>query len=344
MSLVKNDVTILSIESSCDDTSVAVVKNGREVLSNVISSQINTHRKFGGVVPEVASRKHIENIDIVLNEALKIANIDDFSKIDAIAVTSGPGLVGSLLVGISYAKTISFAKNIPLISVHHIAGHISANYIEQKNWKPPFICLVVSGSHTHLVHVKDYTHFEILGKTRDDACGEAFDKIARAIGLPYPGGPEIDKLAKIGDKNAINFPRVMLDSQDYDFSFSGLKSACLNYINKCKMSNTTFQNCDLAASFQQAIVDVLVFKAIKACKDTGINKLSIAGGVSANSYLRETIKSACLKENIELCMPSLSLCTDNAAMIGAYAYFKYLKRDFSDLYLNAYPNLKLDEL
>lgn len=341
MNSVEKDTIIFSIESSCDDTSVAVVKNGREVLANIISSQINTHRKFGGVVPEVASRKHIENIDFVIKEALEVSGIKSFDKVDAISVTCGPGLVGSLLVGISYAKAISYAKNIPLIAVHHIAGHICANYIENKDWKPPFICLVVSGGHTHLVYVKDYTEFEVLGKTRDDACGEAFDKIARTIGLPYPGGPEIDKLAKTGNKNAIDFPRVMIDSDDYDFSFSGLKSACLNYINKCNMTGEKFENCDLAASFQQAIVDVLVYKAIKVCKDKGINKLALAGGVSANSFLRECIQKACLDENIDLCIPSLKLCTDNAGMIGSAGYFEYLKGNFADLSLNAYPNLKL---
>ena len=327
------DIIILAIESSCDETSIAVVKNGREVLSNVISSQIDTHRVFGGVVPEIASRKHIEVIDFVLDEALKQAN-KSLKDIDAVAVTYGPGLVGALLVGVSYAKALAYTLKKPLIPVHHIEGHIYANYIEDKELVPPFISLVISGGHTHIVYVKDYGKFEILGKTRDDACGEAFDKVARTIGLKYPGGPEIDKLAKEGDRNKIDLPRVMIDTDDYDFSFSGLKSAVLNFVNKSKMTNIPFKNEDLAASFQQAVADVLVFKVIKACKDKNIKTLALAGGVSANSFLRETMQNACDKEGIKLCIPSLKLCTDNAAMIGAAAYPKYLKKEFSDYSLN----------
>ncbi len=337
------DIIILAIESSCDETSIAVVKNGREVLSNVISSQIDTHRAFGGVVPEIASRKHIEVIDFVLDEALNQAN-KSLKDIDAVAVTYGPGLVGALLVGVSYAKALAYTLKKPLIPVHHIEGHIYANYIEDKELVPPFISLVISGGHTHIVYVKDYGKFEILGKTRDDACGEAFDKVARTIGLKYPGGPEIDKLAKKGDRNKIDLPRVMIDTDDYDFSFSGLKSAVLNFVNKSKMTNTPFKNEDLAASFQQAVADVLVFKVIKACKDKNIKTLALAGGVSANSFLRETMQNDCDKEGIKLCIPSLKLCTDNAAMIGCAGYYEYLKGNFADLDLNAYPGLRLDNI
>ncbi len=339
----QKDIIILAIESSCDETSIAIVKNGREVLSNVISSQIDTHRVFGGVVPEIASRKHIEVIDLVLDEALEQAN-KKFSDIDAIAVTYGPGLVGALLVGVSYAKSLAYTLKKPLIPVHHIEGHIYANYIEDKDLKPPFISLVISGGHTHIVYVEDYGKFKILGKTRDDACGEAFDKVARTIGLKYPGGPEIDKLAKTGDKYAIELPRVMIDTDDYDFSFSGLKSAVLNFVNKSKMTNVPFKNEDLAASFQQAVSDVLVFKTIKSCKENNIKILTLAGGVSANSFLRKSMQDACDKEDIKLCVPSLKLCTDNAGMIGCAGYYEYLKGNFASLDLNAYPNLKLDNI
>lgn len=339
----QKDIIILAIESSCDETSIAIVKNGREVLSNVISSQIDTHRVFGGVVPEIASRKHIEVIDLVIDEALERAN-KNFSDIDAIAVTYGPGLVGALLVGVSYAKSLAYTLKKPLIPVHHIEGHIYANYIEDKDLKPPFISLVISGGHTHIVYVEDYGKFKILGKTRDDACGEAFDKVARTIGLKYPGGPEIDKLAKTGDKYAIELPRVMIDTDDYDFSFSGLKSAVLNFVNKSKMTNVLFKNEDLAASFQQAVSDVLVFKTIKACKENNIKILTLAGGVSANSFLRKSMQDACEKEGIKLCVPSLKLCTDNAAMIGCAGYYEFLKGNFASLDLNAYPNLKLDNI
>lgn len=339
----KKDTIILAIESSCDETSIAIVKNGREVLSNVISSQIDIHRAFGGVVPEIASRKHIEVIDIILDEALEQAN-KTLNDIDAIAVTYGPGLVGALLVGVSYAKSLAYTLKKPLVPVHHIEGHIYANYIEDKELEPPFISLVISGGHTHIVYVEDYGKFKILGKTRDDACGEAFDKVARTIGLKYPGGPEIDRLAKLGNKYAIDLPRVMIDTNDYDFSFSGLKSAVLNFVNKSNMTNTPFKKEDLAASFQQAIADVLVFKTIKACKENNLKILALAGGVSANSFLRQSIQNACDKEGIKLCVPSLKLCTDNAAMIGCAGYFEYLKDNFANLDLNAYPNLKLENI
>ncbi|MGN1318473.1 MAG: tRNA (adenosine(37)-N6)-threonylcarbamoyltransferase complex transferase subunit TsaD [Lachnospirales bacterium] len=336
------DVTILAIESSCDETSAAVVKNGREVLSNVISSQIATHKLYGGVVPEIASRQHIEAIDWVIDAALDEANVNK-NNVDAIAVTYGPGLVGALLVGLSEAKALSFALNKPLVPVHHIEGHIAANYIENPNWEPPFVCLVVSGGHTHLVHIKDYNSFDILGHTRDDAAGEAYDKVARVLGLTYPGGPQIDKLSDLGDPNAIKFPRVVLEQDSYDFSFSGLKSAVLNFINKANMTKTEYKKEDVAASFQQAVVDVLVEKSIRACKELNINKLAMAGGVSANKHLRDAMTKACDKNGIDFCVPKPVLCTDNAAMIGSAGYYEYLKGNFADMSLNAYPSLKLGQ-
>lgn len=336
------DVTILAIESSCDETSAAVVKNGREVLSNVISSQISTHRLYGGVVPEIASRKHIEAIDWVIDAALKDADIKK-EDVDAIAVTYGPGLVGALLVGLSEAKALAYALKKPLIPVHHIEGHIAANYIENVEWKPPFICMVVSGGHTHLVHIKNYSEFDILGHTRDDAAGEAFDKVARVLGLPYPGGPQIDTLSESGDPNSIKFPRVTLEHDSYDFSFSGLKSAVLNYINKQKMKSEKIVDADVAASFQQAVVEVLVEKAMRACDQFGLKKLALAGGVSANKHLRAAMEKACNENSIEFCVPKPILCTDNAAMIGSAGYYEYLNGNFADMSLNAYPSLKLGE-
>lgn len=336
------DITILAIESSCDETSAAVVKNGRDVLSNIISSQIGTHKLYGGVVPEIASRQHIEAIDWVIDAALDEANTKK-EDIDAVAVTYGPGLVGALLVGLSEAKALAFSLNKPLVPVHHIEGHIAANYIENKDWKPPFICLVVSGGHTHLVHIKDYNNFDILGHTRDDAAGEAYDKVARVLGLAYPGGPQIDKLAKMGNPDAIKFPRVLLEQNSYDFSFSGLKSAVLNFINKARMTGEEFKNEDVAASFQQAVVDVLVEKTIRACDEYGLKKLALAGGVSANSYLRGQMEKACNENDIEFNVPKPVLCTDNAAMIGAAGYYEFINGNVADMSLNAYPSLKLGE-
>lgn len=336
------DVLILAIESSCDETAAAVVKNGRTVLSNIISSQIDLHTLYGGVVPEIASRKHMEQINQVINEALVKADVT-LDDITAIAVTYGPGLVGALLVGVSAAKALAFASKKPLIGVHHIEGHISANYIENPELEPPFGCLVVSGGHTHLVNVKNYGEYEILGKTRDDAAGEAFDKVARAVGLGYPGGPKIDRLAKEGNPLAIEFPRAKVSGSEYDFSFSGLKSAVLNYINKCEMKNEEFNKADLVASFQNAVVDVLVSHAIQASKEFGFKKLAIAGGVASNSALRTAMKEACDKNNIEFYHPSPVLCTDNAAMIGAAAYYEYLAGSRASWDLNAVPNLKLGE-
>lgn len=335
------DVFILAIESSCDETAAAVVKNGRYVLSNIISSQIELHKVYGGVVPEIASRKHIENIDDVINQALVSAGVT-FDDITAIAVTYGPGLVGALLVGLSEAKAIAFALEKPLIGVHHIEGHISANYIENTDFKPPYITLVVSGGHTHLVYVKDYGRYEILGRTRDDAAGEAYDKTARALGMGYPGGPKIDEAAKTGNENAVLFPKAFMDSEGgYDFSFSGLKSAVLNYINKCHMTNEEINVNDVAASFQKAVIDVLVSKTIKAIKEKGVKTAALAGGVASNSALRKAMKEACDKEGIFLNIPSAVYCTDNAAMIGSAAYFEYINGIKYGWDLNANPNLKL---
>ncbi len=339
---MEKDVIILAIESSCDETAAAVVKNGREVLSNVISSQIDLHTLYGGVVPEIASRKHIEKINQVIQEALDQAKIK-LDDITAIAVTYGPGLVGALLVGVAEAKAISFARNIPLIGVHHIEGHISANYIENKELEPPFLCLVVSGGHTHLVHVRDYGKYEILGRTRDDAAGEAFDKVARAIGLGYPGGPKIEKAAKEGNPQAMDFPRAKINDNVYDFSFSGVKSAVLNYINGCNMKNIPIVQEDIAASFQKAVTDVLIDHAMYAAKELGIKKLAIAGGVASNGALREGMRAACQKRGIAFYHPSPILCTDNAAMIGAAAYYEYLAGTRHSWDLNAIPNLKLGE-
>ncbi len=336
------DIYILAIESSCDETAAAVVKNGREVLSNVIYSQIALHTEYGGVVPEIASRKHIEKINQVILQALSEAGME-LCDMTAIAVTYGPGLVGALLVGVSEAKAISFASGIPLVGVHHIEGHISANFIENKDLEPPFVCLVVSGGHSHLVVVKDYGEYEIIGRTRDDAAGEAFDKVARAIGLGYPGGPKIDKAAKEGNADAIHFPRAKVADSEYDFSFSGLKSAVLNYLNSCQMKGEKIVTQDVAASFQKAVVDVLVEHAMNAVKQYGYDKLAIAGGVASNSALRKALGDACEKEGIAFYHPSPIYCTDNAAMIGAAAYYEYKKGVRHGFDLNAVPNLKLGE-
>ena len=338
----KDDVLILAIESSCDETAAAVVKNGREVLSNVINTQIAIHTEYGGVVPEIASRKHIENINPVIRKALEDAGVT-LDDIDAIGVTYGPGLVGALLVGVAEAKAIAFAKNKPLVGVHHIEGHISANYVENKELEPPFVALVVSGGHTHLVKVNDYGEYEIVGRTRDDAAGEAFDKVARAIGLGYPGGPKIDKLAKEGNPDAIEFPRAHVDDAPYDFSFSGIKSAVLNYINYANMQGKEINRADVAASFQKAVVDALVSRAVRLAKECGMDKLAIAGGVASNSALRAAVQEESAKNNIKFYSPSPVLCTDNAAMIGAAAYYEYIKGVRHGYDLNAVPNLKLGE-
>ncbi|MCR5154546.1 MAG: tRNA (adenosine(37)-N6)-threonylcarbamoyltransferase complex transferase subunit TsaD [Lachnospiraceae bacterium] len=336
----EDDVTILAIESSCDETAAAVVKNGREVLSNIISSQIALHTVYGGVVPEIASRKHVEKINMCVKAALSEAKLT-LDDIDAIAVTYGPGLVGALLVGVSEAKALSFATGKPLVGVHHIEGHICANYIEYKELEPPFMCLVASGGHSHLVLVKDYGVYEIIGQTRDDAAGEAFDKVARAIGLGYPGGPKIDAAAKEGNPDAIMFPRAKTTEKSYDFSFSGLKSAVLNYLNQAEMKGEEVNRNDVATSFQKAVVDVLTEHTINAAKEYNCKKIAIAGGVASNTALRERLKEESMANGMEFYRPSPVLCTDNAAMIGAAGYYEFKKGVRSTMELNAVPNLPL---
>ena len=331
----KEDIYILAVESSCDETAASVVRNGREVLSNVIYSQIDLHTLYGGVVPEIASRKHIEKVNQVIEKALSDAGIT-LKEVTAVAVTYGPGLVGA-------AKAIAFAADKPLVGVHHIEGHISANYIENKELEPPFICLVVSGGHSHLVVVKDYGEYEIIGRTRDDAAGEAFDKIARAIGLGYPGGPKIDKVSKEGNPDAIRFPRAKVDGSTYDFSFSGLKSAVLNYLNSCEMKGIAVNQADVAASFQKAVIDVLVGHSMDAVSQYHFKKFAIAGGVASNTSLRAAFEKACREKGLEFYHPSPVYCTDNAAMIGVAGYYEYCKGTRHGWDLNAVPNLKLGE-
>lgn len=338
----KKDTLILAIESSCDETAASVVKNGREILSNIISSQIALHTLYGGVVPEIASRKHIEKINQVIEEALKQAQVT-LEDIDAVGVTYGPGLVGALLVGVAEAKAIAYAAKKPLVGVHHIEGHIAANYIEHPDLEPPFLCLVVSGGHNHLVHVEDYGKFKIIGRTRDDAAGEAFDKVARAIGLGYPGGPKIDKVSREGNPEAIVFPRAHIEEAPYDFSFSGVKSAVLNYINGCKMKGEEYSQADIAASFQKAVTDVLVGNAMHAVEEYGDRKFAIAGGVASNSALRAAMAEACKEKGVEFYYPSPIYCTDNAAMIGVAAYYEFMNGTRHGWDLNAVPNLKLGE-
>ena len=331
---------ILAIESSCDETSAAVVKDGRIVLSNIIATQIETHKKFGGVVPEVASRMHIEAVDDVVKKALREAGVT-IDDIDAIGVTYGPGLVGALLVGLQYAKGLAYASKKPLVGVNHIKGHICANYLEHNDLKPPFVALVVSGGHTFIVEVKDYLNYEIIGQTRDDAAGEAFDKVARSLGLGYPGGPKIDKLSKEGNKDAIEFPRAKFHDDTLDFSFSGVKSAVLNYINKSKMKDIEINRADVAASFQKAIIGVLKDNVFETCSKKSLDKIVIAGGVASNSALRQVLINEGNKRGVEILFPSTVLCTDNAAMIGSAAYYELINGNISGLDLNAKPNLKL---
>lgn len=339
---MKDDILILGIESSCDETAAAVIKNGRTVLSNVISSQIDLHKLYGGVVPEIASRKHIEKINQVIETALEEAEVT-LEDIDAIAVTYGPGLVGALLVGVAEAKAISYAANKPLVGVHHIEGHVSANYIEHPDLEPPFLCLIVSGGHTHLVMVNDYGKYEIIGRTRDDAAGEAFDKVARAIGLGYPGGPKIDKLSKEGNPHAITFPQGHIADAPYDFSFSGVKSAVLNHINSCKMKGEEINPTDIAASFQESVVDVLAKRTVLAAKHLGVNKIALAGGVASNQGLRAKMDEVCTRNNFSLYYPSPIFCTDNAAMIGVAGYYEFINGTRHGLDLNAVPNLKIGQ-
>ena len=337
------DVLILGIETSCDETAAAVVKNGKEVLSNVISSQVALHAEFGGVVPEIASRNHLEKIDEVIRLAVKEAGIS-MQELTAIAVTVGPGLVGALLVGVSEAKALAFALGKPLVPVHHIEGHIAANFISNPECEPPFVCLVASGGHSHLLLVEDYGKIRIYGRTRDDAAGEAFDKVARAVGLGYPGGPKLEKMAKEGNPHAYHFPTAKMEDAPYDFSFSGVKSAVLNEMNRKKMLGEEVRVADLCASFQENVTEVLSEKAIALCKELHINRLSIAGGVAANGKLREKMEEKAKQEGIEFFCPKLILCTDNAAMIAAAAYHEWKKGNFAGLDVNAYPSLSLSEV
>ena len=328
------DIITLGIESSCDETSVAVVKNGREVLSNIINSQIKIHEKFGGVVPEIASRNHVEAISDVTKKALEEAKIT-FNDIDNIACTYGPGLVGALLVGVSYAKGVSYALNKPLTGTNHIEGHIAANYISHKDLKPPFLCLIISGGHTHLVHIQDYDKFEIIGRTKDDAIGEAFDKVARVIGLGYPGGPKVDKLAKEGQAN-IELPKTHIEG--LDFSFSGIKTAIINLHHK----NPEINKADLCASFEKYVTDILINNSLKSAKQLQINTIALAGGVSANSYIREQFLKL-QEQGYKIYYPAPILCTDNAAMIASAGYYRFISGVTSSLDLNAVPNLKIGE-
>lgn len=333
---------ILAIESSCDETAAAVVADGRQIKSNIIYSQIDLHTVYGGVVPEIASRKHVEKINQVIRAALDDACVT-WSELDAVAVTYGPGLVGALLVGVSAAKAIAYAQGKPLVGVHHIEGHIAANYIENEALKPPFMCMVASGGHSHLVYVRAYNQFEVVGRTRDDAAGEAFDKVSRAIGLGYPGGPKLEKLALDGNPAAIEFPRAFMKDAPYDFSFSGLKSAVLNFLNHCEMKNIEVNKADVAASFQQAVIDVLTDNSLRAAKAYGCDKLALAGGVAANGALRKHFAQACERENISFYHPSPIFCTDNAAMIGVAGYHEFMSGTRHGWDLNAVPNLKIGE-
>ncbi len=335
-----NKLVTLGIESSCDETSAAVLLGGREVLSDVIASQIKVHQVFGGVVPEIASRHHLNNINPVIDSALKEAGIT-LRDVDLIGVTYGPGLVGALLIGLATAKSMAYALKKPLVGVHHIQGHISANYIEHKELEPPFLALVVSGGHTNIVNVLDYNHFEVLGRTRDDAAGEAFDKVARVLGLGYPGGPLIDKAAKEGNPHAVEFKRVFLEKDSLDFSFSGTKTGVLNYLNTQKLKGLQANVNDTAASFQLAVMEVITAKAIMAAERMNKDKIVVAGGVAANSLLRQMLKEECDRKGLALYFPSPILCTDNAAMIGCAAYYKYQSGQEDDYYLDAYPNLAL---
>ena len=339
----QNDTIILAIESSCDETAVAIIKNGHEILANVVSTQIEIHRRYGGVVPEIASRKHLELINAVVQEALDQAHmiLDDVTHI---AVTYGPGLVGALLVGVATAKALAFSSGKPLIGVHHIEGHICANFLVKQDFQFPLVCLVVSGGHTNIIKITDHGQYLLLGQTKDDAAGEAYDKIARAIGLPYPGGPHIEQLAKEGNADAIELPRAWMGEDNYDFSFSGLKSAVLNYLNKAKMKGEEVNPADVAASFQQAVLDVLVQKTVRAAVENGVDTILLAGGVAANGTLRNQLQNAASEHHIQVHYPPIHFCTDNAAMIGAAAHYKAVKGDYADLTLNAVPNLSFEKL
>lgn len=337
---MEKKIKILAIETSCDETAAAISENGLNILASVVASQVDWHQKYGGVVPEIASRKHLEFINPVVEETLKEADLK-LDEVDAVAATYGPGLVGSLLVGLSYAKALSYALEKPFIGVNHIAGHIYANFISKKDIKTPVVCLTVSGGHTDLLYFKEYGDYEILGRTKDDAAGEAFDKIARYLGLDYPGGPVIEKKAKDGDETAISFPRPFIDKDNYDFSFSGLKTAVINYIHNQKQKGKKLNINNIAASFQKAVIDILTEKTVKAALNKNVKSVILAGGVAANNRFKEILKSRLKEYNIPLYYPEFKLCTDNAAMISTVAYYQYKKKDFAELDLNADPNLKL---
>ena len=332
---------ILAIESSCDETAAAVVEDGRKVLSSIVASQVEEHKLYGGVVPEIASRRHAEAITPVVRESLEQAGVT-LSDIDAIAVTYAPGLIGALLVGVNFAKGLALSANLPLVPVHHLRSHIASNYITNPDLKPPFLCLVVSGGHSHIVMVEDYTKMKIIGKTRDDAAGEAFDKAARTMGMPYPGGFALDKVAEEGDPLAFKLPRPTVSGSEYDFSFSGLKTAVINLIHNSQQKGTEINKADICASFRYAVVDCLTTNFIKAAEDTGVKRLVIAGGVSANSLLRRTLEDECKKRGFELYMPEKSLCGDNAAMVGAQGYYEYLSGNIADTELNAYATMSIE--
>ena len=334
---------ILAIESSCDETAAAVIEDGRKILSSVVDTQIATHALYGGVVPEIASRRHMEAVVRVTEQALKDAEMDKHD-VDAVAATCAPGLIGALLVGVAAAKGLAFSLGVPLIGVNHLEGHIFANFLSAPKLEPPFVALVASGGHTALVHVADYNRFTLLGQTRDDAAGEAFDKVARVLGLPYPGGPEIDRLARAGDASAIDFPRALEAEGNYEFSFSGLKSAVLNYLNSMKLKKIEVNAADVAASFQSAVVETLVQKSLAALRETGLKTLVLAGGVAANSSLEGRLRQAAAKNGVEFYYPGRMLCTDNAAMIGCRAYYQALAGGYADLRLNAVPGLSLRDV
>ncbi len=334
---------ILAIESSCDETAASVVENGRKVLSSVIASQVSEHIKFGGVVPEIASRRHAENISAVVNKAISDAELT-LDDIDAVAVTYAPGLIGALLVGVNYAKALSFGRNLPLIPVHHLRSHIAANYITHPDLEPPFFCLVVSGGNTLIAEVKSYTEFNIIGRTRDDAAGEALDKAARTMGIPYPGGLNLDRISKNGDSNAFKFPKPKVENCPYDFSFSGLKTSVINTIHNASQKGTPVNEADLGASFMKAVATSLCENTEKAMIDYGYNKLVLAGGVSANSVLRNQITEVCKKHGWKLYLPELSLCGDNAVMVGAQGYYEYLSGNTAGLELNAYAGMEIDNI